>query len=49
MCRISLPVGSTREEPSVRRIRRHDIAFAAIMASLLGTIIHQVVTGLQIY
>jgi hypothetical protein len=30
-------------------MRRYDIAFAAIMASLLGTIIHQVATGLQIY
>jgi hypothetical protein len=37
------------ESPQVRRIRRHDIAFAAIMASLLGTIVHQVATGLQIY
>jgi hypothetical protein len=33
----------------MRRFRRYDLAFVAIMASLLGTVIHQVGTGLQIY
>jgi hypothetical protein len=33
----------------MRKFRRHEVAFVAAMGSLLGTVIHQVATGLQIY
>lgn len=33
----------------MRKLRRYEVAFVAAMASLWGTVIHQVATGLQIY